>query len=195
MLEFTELKWEKARKRDEKEVKFCCPYCDVTVSTICDTIIYNVETGYKKYKIYKCPECSMPTTIGADKEIIPPSRFLPFEDIQHLPHLIEKMYCESRKCFSNKCYYSTVMVARTLVMYIAVNLGAESNLKFIEYIDYLEAEGYIAKHSRTWVNKIRLIGNQYVHEIEEATEVDANKVMIFIEQLLKNVYELPEMAK
>lgn len=80
-------------------------------------------------------------------------------------------------------------------MHVAVDKGATSNLKFIQYIDYLETEGYISKHNRNWVDKIRVMGNQYIHELDEATSEEANTVMIFIKQLLGNVYEMPELAR
>ena len=195
MLEIKEWKWEKVKTKDKAEKTICCPYCNVTVRAISDTRIFDVESGAIKYQIFKCPECYMPITIGVDGEIIPPSRFLPFENIKHLPVKIEKLFCECRKCFSLDCYCSSIMVARTIIMHIATNLGAKPKLHFVQYIDYLENEGYIAKHSRIWVDKIRDIGNHYVHELDEATEEDAELVITFIVQLLRNVYELPQMAK
>jgi hypothetical protein len=195
MLEIKEWKWEKVKAKEKSEKTLCCPYCNVTVRAVSDIRIFDVDSGGIKYQIFKCPECFMPVTIGIDGEIIPPSRFLPFEDIKHLPMQIEKMYCECRKSFSIKCFYSATMVARTMIMYIAVNLGAKSNNSFANYIDYLEEKGFIAPHSRSWVDKIRLIGNQYTHELDEATEEDAELAIVFISQLLRNVYELPQMAK
>lgn len=195
MLDIKEWKWEKVRPKDKAEHTLSCPYCNVKVRAISDTRIFDSDTGAIKYHIFKCPECYMPITIGLDGKIIPTSQFLPFEDIPYLPLGIEKMYCECRKCFSNDCFYSVIMVARTMIMHIAADLGAASNLKFIEYIDYLENQGYISRHSRTWVDKIRKLGNQYIHELDEATKQEAELAIIFIMHLLIDVYKLPEMAK
>ena len=87
------------------------------------------------------------------------------------------------------------MVARTIIMHIAVDLGADSNLNFIQYVDYLEIEGYIVRHSRPWVDKIRKLGNHYIHELDEATEHDAELAMVFTMNLLNIVYNLPQMAQ
>jgi hypothetical protein len=194
MLAIKEWLWEKPSKRDRKEETFCCPYCNVTVRTTADTRIFDAELGAIQYHIFKCPQCCMPVTIGQDGSIIPPSMFLPFDDIQHLPENIEKMYIECRRSFSNECYYAVIMVARSLVMHIAVDKGAETNLRFVQYIDYLETEGFTSRHNRTWVDKIRERGNHYVHEIDEATKDEAALIIVFISHLLKNVYELPQLA-
>lgn len=195
MIEIKEWTWEKVKPKERAEKTFCCPYCNVKVRATSDTRIFDADTGAIKYQIFKCPECYMPVTIGMDGEIIPPSQFLPFDDIQFLPTKIEKMYCECRKSFLNDCFYSVIMVARTMIMYIAADLGAETNLRFIEYIDYLEKEGYISRHNRTWVDKIRKLGNQYIHQLDEATKEEAELAIVFIMHLLINVYELPQMAK
>ena len=195
MLEFKEWKWEKVKFKERIEHTLCCPYCNVKVRASSDTRIFDASTGSIKYHIFKCPECCMPITIGLDGKIIPPSQFLPFEDIPFTPAKIEKMYAECRKCYSNECFYAVIMVARTMIMHIAADFGAATNLKFIEYIDYLENEGYIAKHSRPWVDKIRKLGNQYIHELDEATKEEADLAITFIMYLLINVYKLPAMAK
>ena len=195
MLEIKEWKWERVKNKDKSEQKLSCPYCNVTVRASADTRIFDMDTGAIKYTIFKCPECYMPITMGITGEMIPSSRFLPFDDVEHLPQKIEKMYHECRKSYANECYCSVVTVARTTLMHLAVNLGATSGLTFINYIDYLEDNGYIARHNRAWVDKIRQLGNQYVHELDEATAEDAKLAMIFISRLLSNVYEMPEMAR
>jgi hypothetical protein len=137
----------------------------------------------------------MPVSIDMSGKVIPPSQFLPFEDIKHLPELIEKMFNECRKSFSNKCYYSVIVVARSLLMHVAVDKGANTNLKFIQYVDYLQNEEYITSRDRIWIDSIRLVGNHFIHDIDEASKSDANKLIVFISQLLKNLYELPHMVQ
>jgi hypothetical protein len=80
-------------------------------------------------------------------------------------------------------------------MHIAVDKGANPNSSFEQCVNYLEVNSFISSRNRTWVDKIRQLGNHYVHRIDEATEEDAKLVMIFIRHLLSNVYELPAMAQ
>lgn len=63
-----------------------------------------------------------------------------------------------------------------------------------KHIDYLETNGYIVVQNKAWVDKIRTIGNKYVHQLDEATEEDARKVILFLKQLLGNLYEMPQLA-
>ena len=136
----------------------------------------------------------MPVIIGLDGKIIPQSQLLPFEDVKYLPPSIEKLYNECRKCFLNECYHSVVMVSRSLLMHICVDKGDDPGKSFAQYINYLEEHGYIGSQNKAWVDKIRTIGNKYVHEMDEATADDAEKVIKFIKQLLGNLYEMPQLA-
>lgn len=79
-------------------------------------------------------------------------------------------------------------------MHIAVDKGDSAGKSFAAYIDYLEANGYIGVQNKAWVDKIRTIGNKYVHQLDEATEEDSRKVIIFLKQLLGNLYEMPQLA-
>ena len=80
-------------------------------------------------------------------------------------------------------------------MYIAVDKGDVAGKSFADYIDYLEKNGYIGAQNKGWVDRIRTIGNKYVHELDEASEEDAKKVIVFIKQLLGNLYEMPQLAR
>lgn len=86
------------------------------------------------------------------------------------------------------------MVSRSLLMHIAVDKGDVEGRSFVEYINYFESNGYIGSQNRLWVDKIRSIGNQYTHHLDEATEEDAKKVIVFIKQLLGDLYEMPQLA-
>ena len=195
MIEIKEWNWEAVRKREITTKTITCPYCNVRVQAVSNTRIVDVATGSIKYHIYKCPECFMPVIIGLDGKIIPQSQLLPFEDLRYLPENIEKLYNECRRCFLNECYHSVIMVSRSLLMYVAVDKGDTAGKSFAAYITYLEQNGYIGTQNKAWVDKIRTIGNKYVHELDEATEEDAQRVIVFIKQLLGNLYEMPQLAR
>ena len=195
MIEIKEWTWEPIRKRDIAAKTITCPYCGVRVQASSTTRIVDTATGAIKYQIYKCPECFMPVIIGLDGKIIPQSQLLPYEDVRFLPANVEKLYNECRKCFLNECYHSVIMVSRTLLMYIAVDKGADAGKTFAEYINYLETNGFIGSQNKAWVDKIRKIGNKYTHEMGMATQEDSDKVIVFIKQLLGNLYEMPHLAE
>ena len=78
-----------------------------------------------------------------------------------------------------------------MLMNIAVAQGAGEGLKFIEYVEYLAANGFIPPNGRAWVDHIRRKGNEATHEIALMKKVDAEELIAFVEMLLKFVYEFP----
>lgn len=194
-LDIKEWAWEAVKRKEITERRITCPYCNVLVRAPSNTRIVDVDSGAIKYTIHKCPECFMPVIIGLDGKIIPQSQLLPFEDVRFLPHSIEKLYNECRKCYLNECYHSVIMVSRSLLMHVAVDKGDTAGKSFAAYIDYLETNGYIGSQNKAWVDRIRTIGNKYVHQLDEATEEDANRVILFLKQLLGNLYEMPQLAR
>ena len=189
-----EWKWDKIKKKEQLSKTLTCPYCDVKVSTPSDTRIFDPDTGIIKFNIHKCPDCFMPIIIGTDGKVIPKTQTLPFADVRYLPPSVEKLYAECRMCYLNECYYSVIMVARTVLMHIAVDKGDNVGKSFFEYISFFEINGYIGRQNKPWVDKIRTIGNKYVHQLDDATAEDAEKVILFIKQLLGNLYEMPHLA-
>lgn len=195
MLQIKEWTWQPIKKKELSSKTITCPYCNVRVQAPSNTRIVDVDSGVIKYTIHKCPECFMPVIIGLDGKIIPQSQLLPFEDVRFLPPSIEKLYNECRKCYLNECYHSVIMVSRSLLMHVAVDKGDTAGESFAHYINYLETNGFIGRQNKDWVDKIRTIGNKYVHELDEASEEDAQKVILFLKQLLGNLYEMPQLAR
>ena len=76
-------------------------------------------------------------------------------------------------------------------MNIAVEKGAKENLSFVEYVNYLYDKGIIAKGSKDWVDHIREKGNEANHEIKIMSKEDAERLIQFIEIMLKQIYEFP----
>ena len=76
-------------------------------------------------------------------------------------------------------------------MNIAVQQGATEGLKFIEYVDFLAANGFIPPNGKGWVDHIRKKGHEATHEIALMVQADAEELISFSEMLLKFIYEFP----
>lgn len=74
-------------------------------------------------------------------------------------------------------------------MNVAVQEGADENQKFIQYVNYLETNGFLPPKGKRWVDQIRQKGNEATHEINPMTENDAVQLLTFTEMLLRFVYE------
>jgi len=88
-------------------------------------------------------------------------------------------------------YTAVVLLCRKLLMNVAVQEGADPNLKFIQYVDYLEAQHHFPARAKPWVDHIRAVGNTATHEIPAMGETDAQNLIRFSALLLKTIYEFP----
>ena len=186
-----EWKWEKIKAVNRQPEVLDCPFCNIRISTLPFNSLLNTELGVYRCHVHHCVECGMPLILGINKKILFPPQRLPFNPVGFLPHQIESLYNECRKTLGNQCFLSSIILARTAIMYVAVDLGAHEKERFIYYINYLEREGHIAPRARAWVDQIREIGNKTIHEIVEVTDEEANLVLKFLMHLLIQIYELP----
>lgn len=140
--------------------------------------------------IYACPHCQNPIIyFTADKETVPGVKF--GREVKNLPENIQLLYDECRTCYANQCYTSAQMIARTLLMHIAVEQGAGVGLPFVKYVNYLNDNGYIPPNGKKWVDFIRTSGNVANHEIVIKEKEETEKVITFLSTLLLVIYELP----
>lgn len=117
---------------------------------------------------------------------------LPGKEIKELPENIRNVYEEVRKCMQSNCFTGAVMLMRKITMNIAVHEGAEKNLKFVQYIDFLCENGIVPKKSKTKADSIKDLGNDANHEVENRTPGEAQNCFEFIELLLKVNYEFAD---
>jgi hypothetical protein len=79
-------------------------------------------------------------------------------------------------------------------MHIGVQQGAEEGKNFLFYVKYLSDQGYVPPNGKHWVDHIRKKGNEANHEIVLMERDDAKDLLLFIEMLLKFIYEFPSMV-
>ena len=77
-------------------------------------------------------------------------------------------------------------------MNIAVDKGAAAGESFLQYIEYLDQEGYLPPDGKEWVDYIRKRGNEANHEIHLMNAEDAHALIDFVEMLLKFIYQFSE---
>lgn len=111
--------------------------------------------------------------------------------VNNVPDRIDKVYEEARSCYAANAYTGTVLLCRKLLMHVAVDLGADDNLKFIEYVNYLNDKHFVSVKSHNWVDQIRKYGNEATHKLEVNSQQDAQMILKFCEMLLKMNYEYP----
>jgi hypothetical protein len=180
-----EFKWQGVTSIPSK--RFKCGYCGNIVAS--DRGYYSGATvdNHQGFVVV-CPHCEGPTFLHGDIQIPGVS---PGGEVAHLPDDIKALYKEARRCTGNSNFTAAVLVCRKLLMNIAVSQGADPGKKFIEYVDYLAAQGYVPPKGKGWVDHIRTKGNEATHEIVLMSKADAEELITFTEMLLKFIYEFP----
>ena len=138
-------------------------------------------------RIYICPHCQAPYMHDKLNHWYPAS--IPGRSIARVPDDIKNIFDEARVCFGAGAYTATVMLLRKILMNIAVAEGAETNMKFFQYVEYLCTERIVHKKQQKQAEEIKELGNAANHEIESRTKSDAEKMLKLIELILINNYE------
>ncbi len=169
---------------DVQAREYTCGYCGNLVGSNQGFYTNNAPQQY----IYICPFCALPT-FYVDAEQTPG---VPFGgEVGHLSDDLAALYREARKCMSVSSFTAAVLTCRKILMNVAVDKGAPSGKRFIEYVNYLDKNNYLSVSGRDWVDHIRTKGNEANHEIHLMSEDDAKELIVFTEMLLKLVYEFP----
>lgn len=176
---------------------YVCGHCGEYISSnqgFYDQAEISIEGRSRAHKeyIYICHHCGCPTFFRYDGVRFPGSRY--GEDIESIPSQVDELYREARDCFSVNAYTASVMCTRKIIMNVAVDKGADENKRYVEYVEWLDSEGYLPQGSKPWVDRIRDKGNEANHEIPQMTEQDARLMIDFVEMLLKLLYEYPAKA-
>lgn len=182
-MNFDNYSWKDTARLQSK--KFICWNCGNLVAS---NVGYCAQRGMNCYEsIYICPHCKAPHVVDFGNREVPSA--LPGRPIKKLPDVVNQVYEEARNCIAAGAYTAAVMVLRKILMNIAVEEGAETNLKFFQYVEYLCAEGVVHKKQQKQAEEIKNLGNAANHEIESRTKSDAEKMLKLIELILINNYE------
>jgi len=169
---------------------FVCGHCGREVGSVEGWFFTQRFPGSSRVTawIYICPICKNPTFFDERSQI---PGVAVGRAVENLPKEISDLYEEIRKATSQEAYTAAVLSCRKLLMHIAVEKGAEKNLNFIDYVDYLAKNHYAPPNSEPWIDRIRQMGNEANHEIKIMSRNDALEIINFLEMLLKFIYEFP----
>ena len=76
-------------------------------------------------------------------------------------------------------------------MKIAVAEGAPDGGRFIDYVEYLDRQGFVPPKGKGWVDYIRKTGNEGTHEIALMSEDDARGLIEFVAETLERHLRFP----
>jgi hypothetical protein len=168
---------------------YTCGHCGEQLSSE-KGYTFNSQRGQAIGGIYICHHCGKPTYFDPDSTQVPGSLY--GSDITGIDdQAVSDLYNEARRCVSVNAFTATVLSCRKLLMHIAVANGAQENLAFIKYVEYLSDNHYVPPGAKSWVDHIRAKGNEANHDIVIMHADDAKDLIDFIAMLLTNIYEFP----
>ncbi|MDH6363620.1 hypothetical protein M2139_000737 [Enterococcus sp. PF1-24] len=185
------LKW---AVTDLAEKEFTCGYCEEHNRS--DKGMVLIETASDEYHqeggIYICAHCKMPTFLWEDMQV-PGVKI--GSKISEVSSEITTLYDEARLAYSAGAYTGAVLLCQKILMNASVELGAEPNLSFVDYVDYLDENHYVTAKIQTWVNRLRLEDSEESHEIAIKTKQHAADLIKFCEMVMKINFEYPRLLE
>jgi Domain of unknown function (DUF4145) len=139
-----------------------------------------------------CPNCTLPSVVDGRGRTEPPPLY--GDDVEHLPKDVKALFMEARRAV-HPAPSSAGYACRKLLMHVAVDKGAPVDARFVEYVDFLEANGHVPPGAKPWVDEIRQLGNDANHDITLLTHEEAKTVVDFTTMLLRLGYEYPERGR
>jgi Domain of unknown function (DUF4145) len=170
--------------------RYDCGYCNSVVGP--DKGIFSQEGHSPQTYIYFCSHYGQPTYFDGNSRQFPGAKF--GKDVKHLPKEIEQLYGEARAATSALAYTPAVLACRKILMNVAVSLGAKEGDPFVSYVQFLADKGYIPPNGKHWVDHIRTKSNEANHEITLMSKDEAEKLITFVEMMLKFIFELPKVV-
>jgi uncharacterized protein DUF4145 len=169
--------------------RYVCGYCGSVVGP--DKGTFSQEGNVQTF-IFFCSHCGQPTFFDEKGGQFPGVRF--GNDVTHLPKEIEQLYSEARGAMSSQAHTPAVLACRKILMNVAVSLGAKAGEPFVNYVQFLADKGYVPPNGKHWVDHIRTKSNEANHEIALMSKGEAEKLITFVEMMLKFIYELPNVV-
>lgn len=177
------------------ERKYICGYCGEDIMSNIGYYIANANGGISgEGYIYICHHCNKPTYICYHEQVPGATFGKEFKKEIFTDELIFNLYNEARRCMEINAFTSVGMCCRKILMHIAVECGAKENQNFTYYVDYLNDGGYITINCKKWVDIIRSKGNDANHKIIILDEKDAKQLIIFVQNIITMIYEMPYQA-
>lgn len=172
---------------------YTCGYCGASIAS--QNGWYGSPNDHSgTVYVYICHSCSSPTYFDVKGRQTPGAQY--GDVVEKIPDKsVEDLYEEARRSTGAACYTAAVLCCRKLLMHIAVAKGAQPDLSFVDYVEYLSKNHYVPRDASGWVDHIRKKGNEATHEILISTKEDAEDLVSFCEMLLKVVFEFPAKVK
>ncbi|UDB49877.1 DUF4145 domain-containing protein [Bacillus safensis] len=174
---------------DMEGERFSCGYCNSLTAPNFGYITseYNISEYHVVPRILICPNCNKATYLDEFNQQYPPANSM--RNIKHLPSDVQELYKEVCDSYSVHAYTGASILARKMIMNVAVEKEAKKGKNFVYYVEFLVDNAVVPKSTKKWLDAVRENGNEAAHETQKSSREDTEKIINFLEILLRSVYE------
>jgi hypothetical protein len=183
-----------ATAREVEPTSYICGFCEAGVAV---RYAYCQERSGDSANsaVCICPLCGTPTWLtwwdGTIRHQVPkPAAGRPLGE--RVPTDVRSTYNEARVAHSAGAFTAAAMMCRKLLMSLAVAEGDKPGRHFVEYIDWLAANGHTPPKSTRWVTAIKDQGNLANHEVRRFSEEESTQLLEAAYALIFFNYEIAD---
>ena len=116
---------------------------------------------------------------------------------EHTPQAVARRYIEGEDAFGRSNWNSAVAMYRSALDIATKAMVSEAANKMLKSrLEWMLKNGKLTQDLWEWADRVRLGGNDAIHDPDEFNEDDARPLRYFTEMFLRYVYELPgEVAR
>lgn len=188
-----------------------CPHCS-TMRVSC-SVVWQLGDGNRKTTLMLCGSCRFPITalvlnpLGRSNDLIQSAGDLSLQGWEihavwpeisepaapkHTPPAVARRYIEGEDAFRRKSWNAAVAMYRSALDLATKALpDVPSRGSFFHRLEWLHENHRITPDMWAWADRVRIEGNDALHDPEEFCEEDTNPLRLFTEMFLKYVFELP----
>jgi hypothetical protein len=154
----------------------------------CDTVSYRSIRSSSEYQDFE--------NNGPREERFPPLKKRTGKKFKYLPAALSKIYQEVIASYNNDSFILCASGIRATLEGICKDKG--TNVKYLNLnkkINKIVEKGFVSQQYESILHKLRFLGNDAIHELQEPTHEEINVALDIIEHITENLYEIPEKAE
>ncbi len=110
----------------------------------------------------------------------------------HVPQNVAKRFLEGEEAYARRSWNAAVAMYRSALDIATKAIeGVPQGKTFFKRLEWLHEQHRITPDMWAWANRVRIEGNEALHDPDEFSAVDAKPLRLFTETFLKYVFELP----
>lgn len=110
---------------------------------------------------------------------------------EHVPPAVKNRFLEGEEAYQRRSWNAAVAMYRSALDISTKTFDGLPKGTFFKRLEWLHTHNRITPDMWAWADRVRIEGNEALHDPEDFTEEDAKPLRLFTEMFLRYVFELP----